>query len=177
MVVIVPLPISSYIHKNFSYRPDNSPLALLPPCVVRNRGAWPCRNTGLCSGNWGTGRARPWYPDPRVLVGVAACCVYQTAQGAGSGRPACAHLRQARIRHWHRPAHVPAGCTCAKSRANCKHGAFLRSAAVHRGPAAGWLVYAPEGHPSASSPAWPGCAGSLDANSKKCTFPLFPSIE
>ena len=154
------------------------PCCLLVWCATEVPGHAATRACAVAIGEpAGGGRAWPWHPDPRVLVGVAACCVYQTAQGVGSGRPACAHLRQARIRHWHRPAHVPAGCTCAKSRANCKHGAFLRSAAVHRGPAAGWLVYAPEGPPSASSPAWPGCAGSLDANSKKCTFPRFPSIE
>ena len=35
--------------------------------------------------------AGPWRPDPRVLVGVAACCMYQTAQGvemAVGGLPA-----------------------------------------------------------------------------------------
>jgi hypothetical protein len=107
-------------------------------------------------------------PGPRVPVGVAAYFTYQTAQAArDSGEwPVCAHLRQSRMRHWHRPARMPAGC----DNAHAKSPRIVRFA----GPCTEgrpwrlvWLVYAPKGPPSASSPACPGCAGYLDAKTAK----------
>ena len=178
MLVIVPWPINSYI-KHFSYRPDNIPLALLPPRVVRSRGAWPCRNTATRGntglGNWpGCGALAPGPRSvPRLVsrtkrprrLGIVAgglsvpICVNPEC-AIGIGRPVC------------RPGHGVI-TRMLNRRALCTEGRAPRPWRLV------WLIYAPKGHPSASSPACPGCAGYLDAKTAKHVhFPYrFPSIE